>query len=110
MSTGELAGRLRERVTIQRRNPARDAVAGAAGEWVEIGTAWAEIVPTAHAAQVSGDALAAMPCWRVTLRAPGAAIAIDDRMVWHGRMLRVRAIHADPRTPDRITLHMEEQR
>jgi len=107
--SAELAGLLRERVTIQRRGPGRDALGGAVGEWTTIAEAWAAVAPADGGPVVAGGALAAMPWWRVTLRAPSAA-AMGDRMIWRGRRLMTRRITADPRLPDRVECMMEEER
>lgn len=109
MSGGELTGRLRSRVTIERREPLRDALGGASGEWGAIGNAWAELVPDGTGAAQVGDARSMAPRWRVTLRA-GPVVAIGDRLVWRGRRLRVRQRIEDPGLPDRITINAEEER
>ena len=105
----ELAGRLRERVTILRADPARDALGGAAPEWVALATRWAAIDPDGTGDAVAGEAADAAARFRITLR-PGVAAAIGDRIGWAGRTLRVRAIVEDPATPDRIVLRVEEIR
>ncbi|MBU3078471.1 phage head completion protein [Sphingomonas quercus] len=107
--SAELAGTMRERVTILRRAPGRDSLGGAAGEWLEIGAAWAAIAPGEGGAVVAGNAVAAMPLWRATLRLPTPA-TVDDRLLWRGRRLTVRRMTADPRSPDRIEFLAEEER
>ncbi len=107
--SGELAGALRERVTIFRRAGARDALGGASGGWAAIAAAWAAIVPDGAGDEVSGDALDAAPRWRVTLRAPAQA-TIGDRIGWGARMLRVRGRSDDPAARDRVMLAAEEVR
>lgn len=107
--SGELAGVLRERVTLLRRDAARDALGGASGEWAAIGEAWAAIVPDGAGGAVSGDAPDAPQRWRVTLRAPTPA-TIGDRLGWGARGLRVRGRSDDPAMPDRVTLLVEEVR
>lgn len=109
MSGGELAGRLRSRVAIERRDPARDALGGASGLWLAIGSAWAELAPDGSGDAVAGDARGMAPRWQVTLRT-GAEVAIGDRLVWRGRRLRVRKRTEDPAFPDRITINAEEER
>jgi head-tail adaptor len=109
MSGGGLAGRLRSRVAIERRDPVRDALGGASGLWLPIGNAWAELVPDGSGDVVAGDARGMAPRWRVTLRT-GADIATGDRLVWRGRRLRVRKRSEDPASPDRITINAEEER
>jgi head-tail adaptor len=105
----ELAGALSERVEVQRRAAERDALGGAAGAWGAVGSTWAEIVPDGTGAPVAGEAIEALPRWRVTLRAD-ADVAVGDRLIWRGRRLRVRARTDDPRLPDRVLLRAEEER
>lgn len=104
----ELAGRLRERIAIERRDPARDATGGAAGEWLGVGQAWAAIEPVGRVAAVEADALRARLRWAVTLRSE-AEVRIDDRLIWRGNRLRVRRLVPDPRTPDRLVVEAEEE-
>lgn len=105
---GELTGRLRERVTIERREAGRDAIGGATGEWRAVGDAWAAIEPDGKSALVEADAIRARVRWAVTLRS-GADLIIDDRIIWRGTPLRVRSVTRDPRTPDRIDAEAEEE-
>lgn len=106
----ELSGRLRTRVVIERRESARDAIGAANGDWVTMRSAWAEIAPEGLGAVAQADAASAMPRWSVTIRFEAPVPAVGDRVLWGGRTLRVRAVIADPRTPDRLTLSTEEQR
>lgn len=106
----ELSGRLRTRVIIERRESARDAIGAASGDWVTMRSAWAEIAPEGSGPIAQADAAAAMPRWSVTMRFEAPLPAIGDRLVWGGRKLRVRAVIADPREPDWLTLSTEEQR
>jgi len=107
--SGELAGRLRERIAIVRREPIRDAGGGASEGWATIGPAWAAIEPDGSGDLTAGDARAASPRWRVTLRL-GADVTVGDRLTWGQRRMRVRRRIDDPATPDRFTLHAEEER
>ncbi len=108
--TAELAGRLRTRVIIERRENGRDAIGAANGDWITMRNAWVEIAPETVGPIAQADARAAMPHWTVTMRLEAPLPTIGDRMLWSGRKLRVRAVIADPRTPDRLTLSMEEER
>ena len=105
----ELAGALRERVELQRRDDARDAIGGAVGEWVSLGMAWAAIIFDRSGAGIIGDAADASPWWRVTMRAR-ADVSVGDRMLWNGRVLMVRSVERDPRFPDRLHARAEEAR
>lgn len=107
--SGELAGRLSELVTIQRRGGDRDALGGASGAWTAIGDRWASLAPQQSGPLMAGDALDARPRWRVTLRA-GSGVAVGDRLGWRGRMLGVRGVVDDPALPDRTVIEAEEER
>ena len=109
MSGGELAGTLRERLTLERRAAGRDGMGGADGAWSTIGTVWAALEPRTSGPAVQGDALDMRPRWRVTLRA-GSGIAVGDRLVWRARYLRVRGVTDDPALPDRTSVEAEEER
>lgn len=106
---GELAGTLRGRVELQRRDGARDAIGGAAGAWVSLGMAWAAIEYDRAGQAVAGDAADASPWWRVTMRARDELL-VGDRLLWNGRVLAVRSVERDPRFPDRLRLKAEEAR
>jgi head-tail adaptor len=107
--SGELAGRLTERVTIERRGGERDALGGASGAWTALGTRWAGLAPQPGGPLVVGEALDAAPRWRVILRA-GSGVAVGDRLVWRSRRLAVRGVTDDPARPDRTTIEAEEER
>jgi head-tail adaptor len=106
----ELSGRLRTRVIVERRENGRDAIGAANGDWITMRGAWVEIAPEAIGPIAVADARAAMPRWEVTMRFEAPLPAIGDRLLWDGRTLRVRAVIADPRAPDRLTLSTEEER
>lgn len=106
----DFAGRLRERVAIVRRDPDRDVLAGASGDWVTLREAWAAVIPMRPGATTLGDALAAPPRWLVLMRNDGTVPEVGDRIAWRGRNLRVRSAEADPRTPDRLVAGTEEER
>lgn len=105
-----LAGRLRERVSIERRDSGRDPLGGMNGGWSLVRQGWAAIEPASHGATASGEALAAMPRWTVVMRNAPPLARIGDRIGWGERRLRVRAIAYDPRAPDRIAIETEEER
>lgn len=92
----ELASLLRQRVTIERKSRARDALGGSTGEWTSLGSSWAEL-----RAQDNGR-------WTATLRSTADVVA-GDRLVWRGRRLRVTAAVADPWAADRLRLACEER-
>lgn len=107
--TGELAGTLRERVTIEQREDARDALGAAVGNWLPNGEVWAAVVPDGTGNAVAGDVREAGHRWVVTVRTRDG-IAPGDRLVWWGRLLTVTAVEHDPRQPDRMRIRALEQR
>ena len=107
--SGEFAGALRERVTIEQPNPARDTLGSRAGGYLYDGAAWAAVAPLLPADLSAADALSALPRWSVTLR-KREGVAPGTRLVWRGRYLRVRSVVSDPRDPARMVLTCEETR
>lgn len=107
--SGEFAGALRERVTIEQPNPARDALGGRQSGYLYDGAAWAAVAPLVPADLSSADALSALPRWSVTLR-KREGIMPGTRLVWRGRFLRVRAVMSDPALPAQMVLICEEVR
>lgn len=107
--SGEFAGALRERVTIERRAPSRDNRGGANGAWMYDGAAWVGVAPVVPANLAEADALSAAPRWRVTMR-KREGIGLDTRLVWRGRFLAVRGVESDPREPAQMLLACEEKR
>lgn len=107
---GELSGRLRTRVIIERREDARDVLGAASGDWIVMRSAWAEIAPEGAGPIAEAEARAAMPRWMVTMRSEAPVPTIGDRVLWAGRRLRVRSVGTDPRAPDAVRLSTEEER
>lgn len=107
--SGELAGRLRERVTVERRAATRDALGGATGAWIAVATIRAAVAPGRAGPAVAGDAPSGLDDWIVTARAE-ADVRVGDRLVWRGRRLAAVRVVRDPRAPDRIEIFNEEER
>ncbi|RJT24564.1 head-tail adaptor protein [Chakrabartia godavariana] len=107
--SGEFSGALRERVTIEQPNPARDALGGRTGGYLYDGAAWAAVSPLLAADAGVAGALSALPRWSVTLR-KREGILPGTRLVWRGRYLQVRGCISDPRDPARMILTCEETR
>lgn len=106
---GELAGRLRERVTFSRPDETRDALGGRDGSWIDEGAAWAALTLAGRTGETAADARDAMPRLRVTLRAP-ADVVPGWRMDWGGHLWMVLAADADPAVPERVILIVEQMR
>jgi head-tail adaptor len=108
MSGAELAGLLRERVDILRRAATRDDLGGASGDWMRLASVWAQIVPDGDG-PVDGDWPDGPARWLATLRS-AALVRAGDRLGWRDRLLKVRSVIADPATPDRLALTLEDAR
>jgi head-tail adaptor len=107
--SGEFAGSLRERITIERRSGGRDMRAGATGAYLYDGAAWAAVAPLMPSSLIAGDAISALPRWKVTMR-KREGIGPSTRIVWRGRFLAVRAVESDPATPAQMILTTDEVR
>jgi head-tail adaptor len=105
----EFAGTLRERILVEQPISVRNAMGLQEPGWEEICRCLASIALESVGQQSEGQALSAMPKFRVTIRWR-EGIAIDQRISWNGRKLMVRQLLDDPRTKDRITMRCEEVR
>ncbi len=107
--SGEFAGALRERVTLEQRLGNRDGLAGATGKYAYDGAAWTAVMPLMPAGLVAGDSLSAMPRWQVTMR-KREGVDQRTRLVWRRKYLAVRTVVSDPRDPSRMVLTCDEVR
>jgi head-tail adaptor len=107
--SAELAGALRERVTIEIRASNRDTAAGATGRYVYSGQAWASLMPLVPASLSQADALSAKPRWQVTMR-KRESVDLGARLTWRGKYLAVRSVISDPREPAYLIATCEEAR
>ena len=105
----EFAGTLRERILIEQAISVRNAMGLQEPGWQEVCRCLASVVPDSVGPQSEGQALSAMPKFRVTIRARDG-IALDQRISWNGRFLMVRQMLDDPRAKDRISMRCEEVR
>jgi head-tail adaptor len=105
----EFAGTLRERILVEQPISVRNAMGLQEPGWEEICRCLASIALESVGQQSEGQALSAMPKFRVTIRWR-EGIAIDQRISWNDRKLMVRQLLDDPRTKDRITMRCEEVR
>jgi head-tail adaptor len=105
----EFAGTLRERIVIENPVPLRNAMGLQEPGWEEACRCLAAVALEAVGAETVGQALSAMPVYRVTIRRRDA-IAIGQRITWKCRSLITRQLLDDPRTKDRIILRCEEVR
>ena len=105
----EFAGMLRERIVIERpadlRTPSGLQTAG----WETVARCLAGIIAEGTGAEAEGQALSAMPRYRVTIRRRDG-IGVGQRVTWGERAMLVKQRIDDPRLPDRILLRCEEMR
>jgi len=107
--SGEFAGTLRERITIERSVSLRNAMGLQEPGWEEVCRCLAAVVLETVGAESEGQALSSMPRYRVTVRRRDG-IALDQRVRWNGRSLMIRQLLDDPRARDRIVMRCEEVR
>lgn len=105
----EFAGTLRERVTIERPVSLRNAMGLQEPGWERVCSCLAAVVPEGAGAESEGQALSAMPRYRVTMRQRDG-IEIGQRIRWKGRSFVARQLLDDPRLRDRIVMRCEEVR
>lgn len=105
----EFAGKLRERITIERPTTTRTPTGLQEAGWEPVGRCLAAIGLEGVGAESEGQALSAMPRLRVTIRRR-SGIAIDQRIRWGARTLMIRQLLDDPRLPERLVLRCEELR
>jgi head-tail adaptor len=105
----EFAGTLRERILIEQPVSVRNAMGLQEPGWQEVCRCLASVVLANVGPQSEGQALSAMPRYRVTIRARDG-IALDQRISWGARRMMVRQMLDDPRTKDRIAMICEEVR
>jgi head-tail adaptor len=105
----EFAGTLRERIVIERPISVRNAMGLQEPGWETVCRCLASVTLESVGAESEGQALSAMPRFRVTMRSR-EGIAIDQRVSWNGRKLMVRQLLDDPRARDRIAMRCEEIR
>lgn len=104
----EVSGLLVERVTIERREEARDELGGNLDVWTAEAEVWAGIAPNRNRPQIQGGALRGERRWAVTVRRRDG-LGLDCRLIWGARVLKVRSVDDDPRVKDVVTLRCEEE-
>src|SRR3546814_14975107 len=91
----EVAGRLAERMALERREEVRDALGRSAAVWAPEAVLWAAGVPDRGGVEQSGDARPGARRWAATIRRPGG-LGPDCRLGWAGRAIRVRMVGDAP--------------
>lgn len=100
----ELAGTLEERVTIERWQPARDAVADDVGEWLVVEMVFAQVSRDgAPGRPMLGEAARSVRRWQVRLR-DRDDLDLGVQLRWRDQLLAVRAVERDARRRDFATL------
>jgi head-tail adaptor len=105
----EFAGTLRERILIEQPISVRNDMGLQEPGWEAVCRCLASVVLANVGQQSEGQALSAMPRYRVTVRARDG-IALDQRISWGARKLMIRQLLDDPRMKDRIAMICEEVR
>jgi len=107
--SGEFAGTLSERVLIERPIAVRNAMGLQEPGWELVCRCLAGVALESVGPESEGQALSAMPRYRVTIRRRDG-LALDQRVSWSGRKLMVRQLLEDPAAKDRLTMRCEEIR
>ena len=84
------AGRLRERVTIQRQVATPDGAGGQTRSWETVAEVRAEVLPRRGTAEAMTETLQGVQEYQMVIRFR-RDIEIDDRIVWNGKTHRVLA-------------------
>ena len=105
----EFAGALSERIVIERPSSERDSTGLRQPLWETVCSCRAGITLESVGAQVEGQALSAMPRYRVTIRRRDD-IALDQRVTWGERKMLVRELLDDPLAKDRLSMRCDEVR
>jgi head-tail adaptor len=105
----EFAGTLRERIVIERPISVRNEMGLQEPGWEEVCRCLASVALESIGQESEGQALSAMPRFRVTIRRR-EGITLDHRIRWNARKLMVRQLLDDPREKDRVAMRCEEVR
>ena len=105
----EFAGTLRERIVVEQPVSVRNPMGLQEPGWEEVCRCLASIALESVGPESEGQALSAMPKYRVIIRRRDG-IALDQRVSWGTRKLMVRQVLDDPRMKDRIAMRCEEVR
>jgi len=108
-AASEFTGTLRERIVIERPISIRNAMGLQEPGWEEVCRCLASIRLESVGPESEGQALSAMPRFRVAIRWRDG-IALEQRITWKGRFFVVRQLLDDPRSKDRISMRCEEVR
>ena len=105
----EFAGALSERILIERPSAERDPTGLQQPVWETVCQCRASITLESIGAQSQGQALSALPRFRVAIRRRDD-IALDQRISWGECRMIVRQLLDDPLAKDRISMRCDEVR
>lgn len=104
--SGELAGRLSERVTLELWQGGSDDLGAATGAWILQGDRWASIRPIELAPSAEADSRSSRRRYQVTLRSE-PRLSLLHRLRWRDEVLALLRVEADLALPNRQTLIVE---
>jgi len=107
--SGEFAGTLKDRIRIEKPVPSRTESGLQQAGWELVASCLAAIVAEGAGPEAEGQALSAMPRFKVTIRWR-EGVAVGQRVVWGERAMLVKQRIDDPMLRDRILLRCEEAR
>ena len=104
----ELAGLLRERMTLERATGLSDGAGGLITGWARLGELWAGIAADRPGPGVEAERRSRRARYRVIMR-DRDDVALSCRLLWRRGSLSVIGITRDPATPGQIECLVEEQ-
>lgn len=107
--SGEFAGTLKERIRIERPVSLRTDGGLQQAGWEPVASCLAAVTAEGVGSEAEGQALSAMPRFRVTIRRRDG-ISVGQRVIWDERAMLVKQRIDDPKLRDRILLRCEEMR
>lgn len=113
MAGREIAGRLRERIRVERLVAGRDPLAAAVDEMRVVGDYWAAAVAEGHGEAAVAGHRSARQRWRFTLRYPvnggDRLIRPGDEIIWARRRLIVLMVGESRQPVPLLIVQAEEQ-
>lgn len=83
-----IAGKLRERVTIQRATPSVDTGWGSSASWADVATVSAAVLPVDASEPFTQQGVVTRAGFTVSIRYR-ADVTSKDRLSWRGRILEI---------------------
>ncbi|WP_417593457.1 head-tail adaptor protein [Parasphingorhabdus sp.] len=105
----EFSGILRERISIERQAPGRDALASAEPQYLTVGVFWAAAEALHGGTTSEAESRSAMPRWRFILRET-RAIKPGDQLVWGDHVMTISSVILEHRLIPKTILQAEEKR